>query len=175
MKTETIMWLFPIVFMIHDFEEIIMMRPWVDRNAPYLKERFPRIAARALPHLEALSTSSYALAIFLMFLSVSAVTLISVEFDLYALWAGVLIGYFIHAILHVTQFLAFRRYVPVVITSLITAPYCIWALIVINHRHPLPTDPTLVWTAVALVFIGGSLVLFLAIAARFERWLAKTS
>src|SRR4030042_4485016 len=87
MRTETIMWLFPIIFMIHDFEEVIMFKPWVTKNAGFMKKRFPRLAARTLPHMEGLSTSSFAVAVAGMFLIVSTVTLISVELDLYYLWA----------------------------------------------------------------------------------------
>jgi len=171
MKTETIMWLFPIVFMIHDFEEIIMMSPWVKKNAGFLAHRFPLMAARMLPHLEGLSTSSFALAVALMFLIVSAVTLICVEFGLYALWAGALIGFFVHLVVHVGQFLVVGRYVPVVITSLVTAPYCIWALIVIDSRHPLPVGETIIWTAATVVVIAVALPLAHILAGRFQRWL----
>jgi hypothetical protein len=171
MKTETVMWLFPVIFMIHDFEEVIMFKPWVTKNAGFIKKRFPRLAARMLPHMEDLSTSSFALGVAGMFLMVSAVTLISVELDLYCLWAAAVIGYFIHLIVHVGQFLVVRRYVPVVITSIITAPYCVWALSVVNGRHPLPTGPTLLWSAVAFAVIAGAVVFMHALAARFERWL----
>ncbi|MBN2223834.1 MAG: HXXEE domain-containing protein [Deltaproteobacteria bacterium] len=171
MKTETIMWLLPIVFMIHDFEEVIMFKPWIDKNAGFLKKNFPRLAARMLPDMEGLSTSSFALAVALMFLIVSTATLIAVEFGLYALWAGALIGYFVHLIIHLGQFVVFRRYVPVVITSFVTAPYCVWALVVINNRHPLPAGPTLFWSGAALVVIAGALFFVHALAARFERWL----
>jgi hypothetical protein len=171
MKTETIMWLFPIIFMIHDFEEIVMMRPWLEKNRTYLSGRFPRLAARMLAHFEGLSTSAFALAVAVMFLIVSAATLIAVELDLYALWAGALIGYFLHLIIHIVQFLVFRRYVPVVITSIVTAPYCVWALIVVNTRQPLPAGQTLMWSAAAVIVIGGALPLVHALAARFQRWL----
>jgi hypothetical protein len=171
MKTETVMWLFPIVFMIHDFEEVIMFKPWVHKNAAFMKKRFPRLAARMLPHMEGLSTSSFALAVAVMFLIVSAVTLASVELGLYYLWAGAVIGYFVHLIVHVAQFLVVRRYVPVVVTSLITAPYCVWALAVINGRHPLPPVPTLVWSVAAFIVIIAAVAGAHALAARFERWL----
>jgi hypothetical protein len=173
MKTETIMWLLPIVFMIHDFEEIIMMKPWVTKNSAFIASRFPRLAARMLGHFEGLSTSAFALAVLAMFLLVSTVTLISVELELYALWAGVLIGFLVHLLVHIGQFIVVRRYVPVVITSIIAAPYCVWALIVVNERHPLPPGPTLAWSAVAIVVIAVSLPLVHASAARFERWLAR--
>ncbi len=171
MKTETIMWLFPIIFMIHDFEEVIMFKPWVTKNAGFMKKRFPRLAARMLPHMEGLSTSSFALAVAGMFLIVSAVTLISVELDLYSLWAGAVIGYFIHLVIHVTQFLVVRRYVPVVVTSLVTAPYCVWALSSSTggtrcRRSRRSCGP---WRR--FVIIVGAVYGMHALAARFERWL----
>jgi len=171
MKTETIMWLFPIVFMIHDFEELIMFKPWVKKNAPFMKKKFPRLAARMLPHMEGLSTSSFAFAVLGMFLIVSTVTFVSVQWDLYVLWAGAVIGYFVHLLAHIAQFVAVRRYVPVVITSVVTAPYCLWALVEVDARHPLPPGPTIVLSVVALVVIGAGIALLHILAARFERWL----
>lgn len=171
MKTETVMWLFPIVFMIHDFEEVIMFKPWVEKNAGFMKKDFPRLAARMLPHMEGLSTSSYALGIGMMFLVVSAVTFVSAEWDLYALWAGAVIGYFVHALAHIASFLVVRRYVPVVITSVITAPYCVWALAVVNGRHPLLIGQTLLFSVAAFVVIVAGIYLAYRLAARFERWL----
>ena len=35
--------LFLVVFMIHEYEEIIMFRRWIDRNRGELRKRFPKI------------------------------------------------------------------------------------------------------------------------------------
>ena len=40
-KIETLMWLLPIVFMLHDFEEIIMFKPWMNANCAALEKRLP--------------------------------------------------------------------------------------------------------------------------------------
>jgi hypothetical protein len=173
MKTETIMWLFPVVFMIHDFEEIIMFKPWVEKNAEFLRDRFPRLAARLLPHMAGLSTSAFALAVAVMFSIITTVTLIAVEFGLYALWAGAVIGYFIHLVIHVSQFVVVRRYVPVVITSFVTAPYCVWALVAVNARHTLPQTETLIWSVAALVVMVVGVALAHRIAGGFNRWLNR--
>lgn len=37
------MMLLPIVFMVHEYEEIIMFRCWIDRNKEELRKRFPKI------------------------------------------------------------------------------------------------------------------------------------
>ena len=42
-KINLIMMLLPFVFMVHDYEEIIMFRRWIDRNRGELRKRFPKI------------------------------------------------------------------------------------------------------------------------------------
>lgn len=41
-----ILLLFPIIFMIHEFEEIIMIEKWMNKNRSDFDRRFPRIAQR---------------------------------------------------------------------------------------------------------------------------------
>lgn len=38
----TPIWLFPIAFMLHDFEEIIWFEPWFQENYSKIKYRIPR-------------------------------------------------------------------------------------------------------------------------------------
>ena len=42
-KINLIMMLLPFVFMVHEYEEIIMFRRWIDRNREELRKRFPKI------------------------------------------------------------------------------------------------------------------------------------
>ncbi|RYM02943.1 HXXEE domain-containing protein [Sporolactobacillus sp. THM7-7] len=54
-KIHVLIWLFPILFMFHDFEEIIFMKSWLIKNKYYLSQRFPRFTKKMLSHLEHLS------------------------------------------------------------------------------------------------------------------------
>jgi hypothetical protein len=45
-KIETLMWSLPIVFMFHDFEKIIMFKPWINENRVSLTKHFPKLGAR---------------------------------------------------------------------------------------------------------------------------------
>ena len=38
-KFGIIIWLLPIVFMIHDFEKIIFFKSWISKNKDYLTEK----------------------------------------------------------------------------------------------------------------------------------------
>ena len=42
-KINLIMMLLPVVFMVHEYEEIMMFRRWIDRNREELRKRFPKI------------------------------------------------------------------------------------------------------------------------------------
>ena len=50
-RINLIMILLPFVFMIHEYEEIIMFRRWIDRNREELRKRFPK-SNRFLPDEE---------------------------------------------------------------------------------------------------------------------------
>ena len=167
------MWLLPVVFMLHDFEEIIMMRPWLDRNAGFLRERFPRLADRMLGHFEKLSTSSFALAVAEEFMILAAVNFLAVERGWYAAWGGMLLGFFAHIIVHLLQFLAIRRYAPMIITSIPAAIYCVYAL---NHlvTAGYVTWATLwPWTLFFIAFVAVNMLLVHRLTAGFEQWLRR--
>lgn len=63
-KLELIMILLPIVFMIHEYEEIIMFKYWLGNNRNELKRRFPKFE-QFLPlfvagtHIDSLVNSHY--------------------------------------------------------------------------------------------------------------------
>jgi len=171
MKLETLMWLLPVVFMFHDFEEIIMMKPWFAKNSRDLQQRFPLMASRLLPHFESLSTSSFALAVAEEFLLLSVITFLAVEHELYALWTGFLLAFFFHLIVHLIQFALYRKYVPVIMTSLLSIPYCIFALYFLNSHNVLDWSDVIRWAIIAAVVTVSNMVFVHWLAARFEKWL----
>lgn len=57
---KVVIWLFTILFIFHDFEEIIFMQSWISKNRRYLCERFPALSKGLLPHFDNIATSSFA-------------------------------------------------------------------------------------------------------------------
>lgn len=146
MKIETILYLLPLVFMLHDFEEIVMMKTWLARNAAELQRRFPRLADKLLPHFSGLSTSAFALAVAEEFVLISAFSVAAVEFQWFAWWVGLLLAFFLHLLVHMGQFLVYGKYIPAAVTSLPAGLYCIWALQAVAARTGLA------WDQIALPF-----------------------
>lgn len=171
MSTESLMWLLPVVFMLHDFEEIVLLRPWLSRHREALLERFPGLARRLLPAGLRLSTNAFALIVAEEFALLAFVTLLAVELALYDLWVGVLIAFALHLLVHLGQALALREYVPVVATSAAALPYCVWALVAMDARVPLDWGAAIAWAGVATVVLVANLVLGHRLASRFQDWL----
>jgi hypothetical protein len=171
LHTETVIWLFPVVFMLHDFEEIIMMAPWIRKNYPELVRRWPRFAPRMLAVTGGLSTPAFALAVGILFIAIAATTAAVVEFQLYSLWGAMLLVFTIHFVMHIAQWLILRRYVPVIITSLPGAIYCAyasWYLLVVLRapRGSILLSLLIVVPVFAAVFYAA-----LRLARSFDTWL----
>ncbi|MBI3170603.1 MAG: HXXEE domain-containing protein [Chloroflexi bacterium] len=175
MTLDTLLWLLPAVFMFHDFEEIIMVRPWLQKNTPLLRERFPKLAERVLPQLESLSTSAFALAVAEEFILLTALTLAAVEFKLYAMWTGAMLGFFFHLLVHLGQFLAFRKYIPAVLTSIPAGIYCIFALQQILSTGLATWAEIFPWFLATVVLLVVNLLFAHWLAAKFDIFLRKYS
>jgi hypothetical protein len=171
LKIETLMWLLPIFFMIHDFEEIIMMKPWLEKNAAVIQKRFPRLAAGLLPRLQRLSPAAYTFIVAQLFLSLSFITFVSVEFSLYGVWLGFLLVFLLHLLIHIAQYVIFRGYVPVIFTSIFSLVYAVFALVFLINAEPFVITDILIWMLIAGLVSIGAFMFFFRQAGRFEDWL----
>ena len=103
--------LFPVVFMLHDFEEIIMQQRWMERNADELSRRFP-VLRKQIMQLRELSTTGFAIAVAEEFIIISGVYVYAVLSRHYFLWMALFLAFGIHLFVHVGQFVLLRKYIP---------------------------------------------------------------
>jgi hypothetical protein len=171
MHTDTLIWLFPIVFMLHDFEEIIMMAPWVKKNRAELERRWPRLAPRMLALTGGLSTPAFALAVAILFAFISGLTVLVVELRLYALWGAMLLVFALHFLAHIAQWIVLRRYVPVIITSGLGAAYCALAFFHLLSIMLVSWAGILIYLLPVVIFTAIVLALSVTAARCFDRWL----
>lgn len=171
MKPETVMWLLPVMFMLHDFEEIILMRPWGLRFSAILNDRLPAPIRRMSNATLNLSTPAFAFAVMLIYILFAAVTLLCVEFNLYNFWTAILIIYFVHLLLHIGQAIYLRNYVPAVITSVLTGIYSVAALVYAIHHFNLIWIGVLVDGVIALAAVALALAGIVWLAQRVNTWI----
>lgn len=123
-STSTLIWLFPVVFMIHDFEEIMFWERWLKKNGDEVKRRVPAFLRKQVSVIVKKSTAQFLLPVCLIFCLTVLASFLAVEHQSYGflLLAGGL--FFLHGFMHLGQAVFLRRYIPAVITSaLLVIPY----------------------------------------------------
>lgn len=162
--------LLPIVFMFHDFEEIIMFKPWLVKNRAEIKRRFPRLDQTLIKNHDRLSTSAFAVAVLNEFGILTFITCASLYFDSYQWWFGALMAFSIHLVVHILQWLIYGKYVPVIITSILALPYCIYTCLEFVKFTDMTTGQLFFWTGIGIILTLASFIPAFFFAARFEEW-----
>ncbi|NSB15022.1 HXXEE domain-containing protein [Clostridium beijerinckii] len=57
---QVIILFFPILFIIHDFEEINFIQSWISKNRYYLSEKFPKLSKKFIASFRYITTASFA-------------------------------------------------------------------------------------------------------------------
>lgn len=115
-----IVWLFPVIFIIHDFEEIIMAEVWGKRYRKEINAVWPKRQPFGLNDIRFYQTPAFSIGVEVEFLLFSLISLLSVIFRSYFFWYSAFLGITLHfAFVHVLICIPFKHYVPGVITSVI--------------------------------------------------------
>lgn len=177
-KLELIMLLLPVVFMIHEYEEIIMFiimfRHWLDRNRDELKRRFPRFE-QFLAHSGHFdySTATFAIGTAHEFILISVISLSAVWIDAYQWWFAAFTGSSIHLIVHLAQWAIYRKYIPVIITTILTVPYCVYAFVEFAKASILSPSQMFLWSVVGIILTMLSLLSAFFLMRKFQQWQEK--
>jgi len=165
----TIIWLLPIVFMIHDFEEIIFFKSWINKNKDYLLEKFPKVSKRFLHRLDNLSTSAFTLAVAEEFVLLSLITLGSVIFDNYVLWLAAFMGFFVHLLIHLVQWIIIKRYIPAIWTTFFALIYCVYTLHIIITKNIFQISEIVLWTIIGFGLVVMNLIFAHKLAEMYDK------
>lgn len=79
-ECSTLIWLFPIIFIIHDFEEITMIEKRLHHNCHKLYERLPPKKANKVVKQFSMTTAQFAVAVLFIFLFVSLSTILANQY-----------------------------------------------------------------------------------------------
>lgn len=121
-------WLFPLIFIFHDMEEIIGIGIWLKRNKVLLDEKYPAISKT----YENFSTEGFALAVFeelIVSIAFCILALMTNNEYSYYLWLGGFISCTLHFVIHIGQSIVIKQYIPATITSILCLPISIWIIV----------------------------------------------
>ncbi|MEB3101349.1 HXXEE domain-containing protein [Ferviditalea candida] len=126
-SVNSLIWLFLVVFMIHDFEEIIFVEPWIKKNFNQIINKVPERITIILSEYSTVTSSQFAVAVFVEFVLFTVITYLAAEQGSYIFFIGFNAILLIHVFTHFAQTLYLRMYTPGVITALlIILPYSIY-------------------------------------------------
>lgn len=144
--------LLPLVFVLHEFEEIIMFPTWTKRHEAMLAARFPMLRGK----IKFLQSPAFVLVVVEEFIIVSGCTIATLWTMNYIYWYFALLGYSLHLLPHIAQAIVLRRYVPAIITSVLCLPYCVWAVSVVWATYSVAEH--LAIAALSALFCVGNLL-----------------
>lgn len=135
-----LVWILPVFFMIHDFEEIIMAEVWEKRYHMKIQHLFPRRKPFGLGNNLSWQTPTFSVAVAIEFILFSAISFLSIVCLNYFIWFSAFLGLIIHmVIIHIAACLPFKGYVPGAITSIVLLLPAILALVAANDFLKLDT------------------------------------
>lgn len=148
-------WAFLIVFMVHNFEEIISIEYWMKRVFPSIKESLPKLISKDLEKEKDMTAGQFSIAVCVLFVAVSLLLVISLLMtDLYFLFLGANLFFALNIITHPLQALYLRKYVPGLITSiLVILPYNIHLFNSLYQEAVLNLLTLVLSVIVAILFI----------------------
>lgn len=164
----------PMVFMVHDFEEIIMFERWLHGHRAEPRARFPRFEKFvARQGLFECPTSAFSVGVLHEFVWISAVSLCGVYFGVYGLWFAAFVAYFVHLLMHVGQWAIYRGYIPCIVTTVLTLPYCVYAFVVFWRSALLSPLEMLLWGVGGVIVMLATFPMTFFLMRKFAQWERK--
>jgi len=151
--------LLPIIFIIHDMEEIVGFG-WFFRRNPWVYKRYPNVTKT----YKNFKTDIFAASVYEEFIPFFGVSLVAYYFPNYilsAFWYGLMLALTAHFVIHIGLSIYIRKFIPSVITSALLLPICIFILI--------KTAEFLIFDYITIFSIVISIIVMILVL-RFVQW-----
>ncbi len=163
----SLIWLFPLIFMVHDFEEIIFQEWWFNKERLSLLKKYPKV----VKEYEQISTAGFALAVSEEFIVLLIIALTAIVFQWYYLWLGTLVTFLIHLIIHIVQWVIYKKYIPAIITVIPAVIYSIYAIRFIYKSSNMMLLPGIMWSIASMIIFLANLFFSHIMAKKLTRFL----
>jgi hypothetical protein len=157
--------------MLHDFEEILMITAWQEKNKQYIASR----PGKFIPYNFKGSTASIAFGVSIEFLIISVLTIITYLSNSFIGWFGLFTAFVIHLVLHIIMSINFKRYVPGVLTSILFLPPCLFIEYKVKFHilSNLSTYTQIIAVFLSTAFMLGIIYTLHKLIENFSLWLEK--
>lgn len=123
----SLIWIFLAAFMIHDFEEIIWVESWMNKNYNKLLHTVPKSFQKQIQSFHGIKSSHFAIPVFMEFILFIPAAWLAADHNQYVFFVGFNMVLLLHVFTHLGQSLYLRMYTPGVVTALVvTLPYSVY-------------------------------------------------
>ena len=160
------------LFMIHEFDEIILVKPWIKQNQDhpaYQKEMF--IAGKSSYP----STESLSLMIAEEFVLAFLLLLVAIFCHFSELALAVTICHALHLLGHVSQVIQFRSWVPGGLTAVLTFPFLLVVLVVYLSQNSVSWTLLILLSILVMLALLGNLLFLHKQAPTIHAWIYRIS
>lgn len=147
MSFELLVWTSFALFMVHECEEIIAIRPWLTKY-----HADPRAQRQAFWRYRNSSTSVIAALILEEYFLAAVITFAALLFGEPAIFIGFLIPFTVHLLGHIAEAAQLRMYTPCLATSILVLPWCCYAAYALVGLQP-EIIPIALWTVAWSILI----------------------
>lgn len=163
MSLDLIVWVSVALFLVHEFEEIVYIRPWLSRHRDDA-----RAQRQVFWSFRRTSTSVIAAMIFEEYVIFVAIAFIVVITEQPAVFAGLMIPYTLHLVSHVAEAIRLRIRTPSVLSSALTLPWYLYAIVELVRQAQAPAAVA-VWAVVFTVAIAANFAVIYRFRPILER------
>lgn len=160
------------LFMIHEFDEIILVKPWIKQNQDhpaYQKELF--IAGKSSYP----STESLSLMIAEEFVLAFLLLLVAIFCHFSELALAVTICHALHLLGHVSQVIQFRSWVPGGLTAVLTFPILLVVLAVYLSQNSVSWTLLILLSILVMLALLSNLLFLHKRAPKIHAWIYRIS
>lgn len=111
----------PVVFLLHDAEELISRKKWEEKNSRKVVTLFPKVAS-LLSHLREMGSFRLTLIVLEQLLLIVFAVVLGIYVDP-LLMVAVFWGFILHLLVHLAESILCKMYVPGLATSILLIPY----------------------------------------------------
>lgn len=153
MSTQTLVWLFIVVFVLHDLEEIIWVEAWIKKNKSHVIHTVPKRFKKPLNKMFNITSGQFAFAVLLEFIVFIPFTYIAAEHEKFFIFLSFNSLFLLHVFTHLGQSLYLKMYTPGVISAVICVlPYTLYMF------YRMLSEELVSWNEVLLSIPVGLLV-----------------
>jgi len=165
--------LLPVIFMLHEFEEMIFLKILLHKDKNYLHNKFPNAGQKIYSQYCKFTTSGFVLAVAEEFIIITILTYIAIIIPNMYIWFALFMGFAIHIVIHIIQWMLYGKYIPAIVTSILVLPYCVYGFMKFVNNETFGIRSIIVCSTIGIVGVIVNLRIIHYLGHKFSIWEEK--